>query len=316
MYSNLTKFRAIIHYCEFLRSLRKVAEKYKVGKSTLARWVKESGREPPCRRVRAKLHDVIGATVVSTIDTNPTTIAMDMIKVIEHAHGICVSPSTIYRTLRRVGYTLKVVQRSRKHQNIDIRHPFFAHSSPYSRDIISVDEASFCWGDRPRRGWGPRGSRVPKIRPGRRSRVSLLLAIGQEGVIAHRLVRGGTNGAVFADFIRELPDGRPIIMDNASIHKTRIVKDTLRSKCICPIYIPPYSPWYNPVEFAFSWIKRRFRRNRACAILPSTLESDVKYAVGLLPEVSPYFRHCNRVWSEDALKVRSVVHWSNHQSQF
>jgi len=36
------KHRAVIHYARFERSLRKVAEHYGVGKSTLARWLKQS----------------------------------------------------------------------------------------------------------------------------------------------------------------------------------------------------------------------------------------------------------------------------------
>jgi hypothetical protein len=39
-------------------------------------------------------------------------------------------------------------------------------------------------------------------------------------------------------------------------------------------YIPPYCPWYNPVEYAFSNIKRVFRRQR---LISDDFDRDVHY---------------------------------------
>jgi len=41
MYTDLIKNKAIIHYKYFLQSLRKVSKIYKIGKSTLSRWLKK-----------------------------------------------------------------------------------------------------------------------------------------------------------------------------------------------------------------------------------------------------------------------------------
>lgn len=47
-----------------------------------------------------------------------------------------------------------------------------------------------------------------------------------------------------------------IILDNASIHKSRKVKRYLeRHKNIHLFYLPTYSPEYNPVELFWKWIK-------------------------------------------------------------
>ena len=44
-------------------------------------------------------------------------------------------------------------------------------------------------------------------------------------------------------------------MDNASIHCTNSVADILRDAGILVLYLPPYSPDYNPIEEAFSYVK-------------------------------------------------------------
>lgn len=301
------KFKAVIHYVEFLPSLRKVANRYGIGKSTLSRWVRQSGKHPRPRKRRRTIYHIIATTLVREIDAQPLMTASDMTHVVHEHHGFNVSTTTIYRCLRRLQYSCKKAQRSRVHQRLDPTHPFFARSSPYAANAISIDEASFCSSDRPRKGWGPRGHRVPKQRPGRRYHLSLLLAIGYEGIIGYRMIRGGVNGAKFANFIEELPCGRPLIIDNASIHKTLVVRALMASKKICPMYIPPYSPWYNPIEFSFSWMKRQFRRDSLRVNRSATLESRVEKVLCDVPDIQPYFRHCSRIWAEDTFRVREMV---------
>jgi len=47
-----------------------------------------------------------------------------------------------------------------------------------------------------------------------------------------------------------------IILDNASIHRSKKTKEFLRRhKNIHLFYLPPYSPEYNPVEMFWRWIK-------------------------------------------------------------
>lgn len=285
--------------------------RYGVGKSTLARWVCESDRQIRQTRRRPRAVDVVGEVVCSAVEADPFTTADDLVQAVRQTRGVDVSRSTIYRCLRAQGYTLKNAQRSSKHTQTDIRHTFFSRTaSPYGLNAISVDESSFCVNDRPRRGWSRRGVRVPKGRPLRRKRVSLLLAIGREGVIAHKTVSGSVTGTTFAEFVSELPDKRPVIIDNASIHKTRAVLKLLNTKGNTVAFTPPYSPWFNPVEFALSWIKRRFRRLGRQILTSETesgLRSRVHDAVLAHRGTDPYFDHCAELWVDAVSEVRTSV---------
>jgi transposase len=49
-------------------------------------------------------------------------------------------------------------------------------------------------------------------------------------------------------------------MDNASIHKTKLIQDFTLSRQQSLLFIPPYSPECNPVENVFSMIKNDFRK--------------------------------------------------------
>jgi transposase len=52
---------------------------------------------------------------------------------------------------------------------------------------------------------------------------------------------------------------KTIIADNVSFHKSKEVITYLKNNKANMIFIPPYSPEYNPIEFVFSEIKRKIR---------------------------------------------------------
>ena len=74
------------------------------------------------------------------------------------------------------------------------------------------------------------------------------------------------NSDKFFDFIRGtlIPNMQPfdgsnsksiVILDNCSIHHVEPVKELLQDAGILLIFLPPYSPDYNPIEETFSSIK-------------------------------------------------------------
>ena len=50
-----------------------------------------------------------------------------------------------------------------------------------------------------------------------------------------------------------------LLMDNASIHKTKTVQDTIVGRGMTPCYLPPYTPEFQPIEHCFSILKQKFR---------------------------------------------------------
>lgn len=70
-----------------------------------------------------------------------------------------------------------------------------------------------------------------------------------------------SNSEAFKCFLTQLRQRTPdreiiIILDNASIHKSKKIKQYVaQHKNIHLFYLPPYSPEYNPVELFWRWIK-------------------------------------------------------------
>jgi len=274
-----------------------VATIYNIGRSTLSRWLKPPAAATSKNRKTVDLHSVIGGIVKRTIESKPFSGALDVIKAVREACGKSVSQSSIYRSLKRLRFSHKRASRSRDYEAAPLGHPFMADKS-YDGNPIAVDESSFYWNDVPKMGWAPKGKRVGKARPTRRTRVSILLAVGMEGVVSFKVVQGGVKSPIFADFIKTLPDDRPLILDNCSIHKTIAVKALCCSKGSQLRFIPPYCPWYNPVEFCFSEIKRAYRPIRLNDPSSDFVE-DVRACVSGLRHHASYFQHAQRLYDQD-----------------
>ena len=53
-----------------------------------------------------------------------------------------------------------------------------------------------------------------------------------------------------------------LVVDNASIHKVAGIREMVEERGARLLYLPAYSPDFNPIELAFSTIKAWLRANR------------------------------------------------------
>lgn len=94
----------------------------------------------------------------------------------------------------------------------------------------------------------PKGKRARGERPIKRGKnVSLIGAIGFQGVITQISLLSATDGLTFEAFISQklvpkLWKGAFVVMDNYSIHKGKEIEAMIQAAGANLIYLPPYSP--------------------------------------------------------------------------
>ena len=178
---------------------------------------------------------------------------------------------------------------------------------------MSIDESSFYFDMKPSMGYCHSTQRlVVPARPGGRTRWSLLMAVTNERVVGWKLFKGSIDSNKFTKFVYALDtDGRDILlMDNASIHKTHQVQDTIITRGMTPCFLPPYTPDFQPIEHCFFIVKNAFRKLKE--IGESVPNDDImggrltKSLVGLTPPtLSHQFSKC---WARaDAFLLASGV---------
>jgi transposase len=167
--------------------------------------------------------------------------------------------------------------------------------------LVFLDECGVLTGMVRLHGRSPRGERARGTAPcGRWTRLSVLGALGREGMLAAMSIEAATSGAVFHAYLErvllpELRRSKPdavLVMDNLGAHKTPKVRELLDRSGFPYRYLPSYSPDLNPIEPAWAQVKAELRRVAAHE------ESALHRALGpALDRVSAdnaraYFRHC------------------------
>jgi transposase len=93
---------------------------------------------------------------------------------------------------------------------------------------------------------------------------TLIAGIRREDPCAPWLIEGPMNGEMFLAWVRQglapaLRPGEVVILDNLATHKIRAVREALEAAGARRLYLPPYSPDFNPIEPMWSKIKQILR---------------------------------------------------------
>lgn len=115
-------------------------------------------------------------------------------------------------------------------------------------------------------GWGPKGTRVYGMKNGdRQKRLSIVAALNQKVIKAPLVFEGSCNRKVFEVYVEkvliaELKPGQTVILDNASFHKGGRIIEMIESVQCQVLYLPAYSPDFNPIENHWASIKNTMRK--------------------------------------------------------
>ncbi len=116
------------------------------------------------------------------------------------------------------------------------------------------------------RGRSRRGERCHAAIPhGHWKSTTLVAALTTSGIAASMILDGAMDGDMFSAYVthillKELRPGDVVIMDNLPAHKVAAVRETIEGARAQLIFLPPYSPDFNPIEKAFSQIKAYLKK--------------------------------------------------------
>lgn len=163
--------------------------------------------------------------------------------------------------------------------------------------LIFLDETGCNAAMGRRIGWSLKGQRVSLEKPAHASNISLVGAIGLDGVRPCMTVRGGIDGDAFLAYLREIlcPALRPgdiVVMDNLRVHKVNGVRELIEAAGATVRYQPPYSPDFNPIELMWAWMKGQLR-GMAPRKVSRLIDAIGKVALRVeARHCAAWFRHC------------------------
>ena len=129
----------------------------------------------------------------------------------------------------------------------------------------------------------------------------MIAAINCYGVVAYKILPGAADHESYQIFLRHLlaPTIIPeqerntyVFMDGVPFHKNQEVKQIISNAGGIYIYLPGYSPKYNPIELMFAWIKAWLKRHpRISSMYP---QLSIILAMRQIPQhyFAAWVQHC------------------------
>src|SRR3954463_16226908 len=189
--------------------------------------------------------------------------------------GFTCTLKTLWCTLRRRGLTLKKKSLHASEQerpDVQTKRRSFRRKVKKieSQRLVFVDETGVTTAMTPAYAWAPRGERAVDSAPASWETMTVIAALGLEGVRAPLAFPGATDTTAFQTYVDQVlvPELRPgdvVILDNIKPHLGRGVAESIERAGARVLPLPPYSPDYTPIEEMFSKVKRGLRRAEARA---------------------------------------------------
>lgn len=213
--------------------------------------------------------------MLQLLDGHPGLYLDEYRRAVYRRTGTWISLNTIANDLKiRLNLTLKKSRTVHPNQSPSKRARYLHAVGALTPDmLVFLDECAlqerFLRRQSGRATRGNRTNRIPWSQGGKR--FSLLPAIFRGGVLALDCQEGSYLRRDFEGFLKHrlfpvmnrYPEANSVlVMDNARIHHGGRIAELAAERGIRIIYLPPYSPDFNPIEKAFSVLKSHFRRTQ------------------------------------------------------
>lgn len=250
---------------------------FAIGSATLKRWRRRSREggsldpRPMGGDRRSLLRMGHGPAVDRVVRDAPDHTLAELAPRLSAVIGRRVTLATLDRTLRRRGFRVKrKVLKATEGATVRVQ----AAREEFAKELAKIPEECRVYLDES--GVATDLTR-PDVRclsgeevvarvPRNRGRVtSIIGALALDGVRAMMHFQGGTDGEIFRAFVSqvlapELRDGDVLILDNAAIHKSKAVKEMVEARGARLLFLPPYTPEWNPIEMMWSKMKAILRK--------------------------------------------------------
>ncbi|XWN32702.1 MAG: IS630 family transposase [Devosia sp.] len=264
-------------------STREAARRFCVGIATAGAWHRlwrTTGDVRPRRQGHpghSKL-DPHEAFILALIEERKDITLKEIAERLRSERDVHAWPSTIWQFLDRRGITFKKTAHAAEQNRIDVlasRRAWFQDQLDLDpARLIFIDETGLSTKMARLRGRAPRGERcVAAVPHGHWKTTTFTAGLRSDGLVAPWLLDGAMDGDAFRTYVAsvlvpELSPGDVVIMDNLPAHKVSGVRSAIEDVGAMLLYLPPYSPDFNPIEHAFAKLKALLRK-AACGTIPA-----------------------------------------------
>ncbi len=250
-----------------------VARTFDVSRSSVKRYVKmdlQTGSLEPSKPPGSspKINDPAQKLLQIDLEARPAATLAQRCSYLLQITGIKVAISTLWRTLKQLGYSYKKrsVEATERDEFDRAAWKVLVADQIEADRFVFVDEMGSNTSLYPLCAWSLTGERAPCSVPRNRGKNTTLVAsMTIEGMGPALAMEGSTDSKVFETYVEQflvpsLEPGQVVAMDNLNVHKSERVRELIEAADCKLLYLPTYSPDLNPIEQAFAKVKAILRK--------------------------------------------------------
>jgi transposase len=258
-------------------SRRQAAARFDIGPATAVRWAKRvetTGEVAPLKMGGDRRSHRIEAHadfILAQMKAKPDMTIMELREKIRERHGVGFGYGTVWRFFTRHRITRKKKTGHASEQDREdvaaAREDWFEGQLDLDPSkLVFIDETAISTNMARLYGWAPQGERCRASVPfGHWKTTTLIAALRCDRIDAPMTIDGALDGDSFLAYVRQvlapaLSAGETVLMDNVPTHKVAGVREAIEAKGAGVLYLPAYSPDFNPIEKSFSKIKSILQR--------------------------------------------------------
>jgi transposase len=289
-------------------NIPQAARRYQVSQPTVERWLaqkRETGNVAPKPASGGPARKLAAAEAVlrAAVKTQADATLDELREIVKEKCKIASSSSMMSRELTR----LKLPRKKKSpHASQRDTPRVKGKRRRFKKKVAEFDPAPFKFLDESSvnlsftrlYGRAAPGARVVESVPKPSGPGTTTLAVSdQTGIVAPLMVKGAINGNIFYGYLEQcvaplLPPGDILFMDNLKAHQVAGIEALIQARGAELIYLPPYSPDFNPIELAWSKMKAILRRLKA-RTFPDLVEALRQALLAITPQdVQGWFAHC------------------------
>ncbi|MFE1597875.1 IS630 family transposase [Methylobacterium sp. ID0610] len=272
----------VVHAVEAGASRHQAAERFGVSLASASRWCGQFAREghvapkPMGGDQRSHRIEAQADLILSLYEAKPG-IYLHEFRAALAEHGVGVAQSSLSRFFKRHGISpKKSTGHAAEQERPDVRaarEAWFEGQLDLDPDrLVFIDETAASTAMARRYGRAPRGERCRMSVPrGHWKTTTITAGLRTSGITAPWLLDGAMNGQAFRTYVADvlaptLQPGDTVVMDNLPAHKVSGVRERIEAAGAQLLYLPAYSPDFNPIELAFAKLKALLRSAAARTI--------------------------------------------------
>ena len=312
------KETAVKHYLEGKDDMRDTCKLFKCKYQSLSRWVNQYKKDGNVNRKTRKNRNLkitpkIETFVKKYVRKYNTTTLWELSRLVKEEFNIRLSSMTIHNILSKNKITRKRLRskyypekrEGQEKQDLDTFYNTLNTKYDYAKTIC-MDESSIYLNMTLTYGRSKSGTRVlKKTNKYPYKRFNLLCAISADKVVAWKLYPQRIGGLKTVDILEFYNDNiskkyknHLIIMDNAVIHKSKLIREKIEEDHNQLLYTVPYHPETNAIEEFFSQLKHYIKKES-----PNAYEDIVDVITDIIDKkitkvhLTNYLKHSYKIYN-------------------